>query len=536
MNVISKVAEDNNIQVIFVNNTETLGYGEKNGFRTPEGKIVLALNNQGGLMTAYFGHELCHDLEGTNAYSALESEVMKYLAKTYGDENLQKRIDGIMQSQNLSEQSAKAEIVANSCMTVFDEKFITNFAKTHTKEARTIKDWFNRLVARIRQAMDKVKKYVTEYRAISDDVAEVERIRDLFNAALGERNANVKQDNAKETVTKLNKSNVQYSNKNVVKKTKTRYNEYNTQAMIWSNSNKTKIGDVKIMYKPKVGYTLIECTKQDEGFIELITGKYKEIKRLEQLYSEQITGFNGNVDKFGDFKDGHNWNLQFDSVRKSGKSNSEVSNEQSERNTTNNSEKLHYDNQGKSVKFSVKQPIEETKDLIAIHNTTEKKLLSALELGGLPSPSIAIMKAENTRGNDDFGDISLVFDKSTVDPQADTAEPRVIEAYLNIENPVIIDDGGTFFDYDEGYDFETEEYTDEPRGLLIDFAEALQENLEEYAWNGNVDVNFIFEDAYDGGLYAKELVDKIKRNENFLDYYDEDGNLVINEANRQAFA
>lgn len=72
--------------------------------------------------------------------------------------------------------------------------------------------------------------------------------------------------------------------------------------------------------------------------------------------------------------------------------------------------------------------------------------------------------------------------------------------------------------------------------MLIDFAEALQENLEEYAWNGNVDVNFIFEDAYDGGLYAKELVDKIKRNENFLDYYDEDGNLVINAAIKQAVA
>lgn len=31
-------------------------------------------------------------------------------------------------------------------------------------------------------------------------------------------------------------------------------------------------------------------------------------------------------------------------------------------------------------------------------------------------PSIAIMKAENTRGNDGFGDISLVFPKSTIDP------------------------------------------------------------------------------------------------------------------------
>lgn len=96
-------------------------------------------------------------------------------------------------------------------MLFFDENFITNFAKTHTKEARTIKEWFNRLVARIRQAMDKVKKYVTEYRAISDDVAEVERIRDLFNAALGERNANVKQNNAKET--NFDKANTKYSDK-----------------------------------------------------------------------------------------------------------------------------------------------------------------------------------------------------------------------------------------------------------------------------------------------------------------------------------
>lgn len=184
--------------------------------------------------------------------------------------------------------------------------------------------------------------------------------------------------------------------------------------MIWSNSNKTKIGDVKIMYKPKVGYTLIECTKQNKGFIELITGNYKEIKRLEQLYSKQITGFNGNVDKFGGFKDGHNWNLQFDSVRKSGKSNSEVFNGQSERNTANNSEKLHYDNQGKSVKFSVKQPIKETKDLIAIHNTTEEKLTQRFRIRRLTHPSIAIMKAENTRGNNDFRNISsniIISDK-----------------------------------------------------------------------------------------------------------------------------
>ena len=73
------------------------------------------------------------------------------------------------------------------------------------------------------------------------------------------------------------------------------------------------------------------------------------------------------------------------------------------------------------TKFSLDIPIEETKDLVAIHNTTESKLLSALELGGLPSPSIAIMKAQNISANNEFGDISLVFDKKTIDPQESNA-------------------------------------------------------------------------------------------------------------------
>lgn len=73
------------------------------------------------------------------------------------------------------------------------------------------------------------------------------------------------------------------------------------------------------------------------------------------------------------------------------------------------------------TKFSLDIPIEETKELVAIHNTTESKLLSALELGGLPSPSVAIMKAQNISANNEFGDISLVFDKKTIDPQESNA-------------------------------------------------------------------------------------------------------------------
>ena len=53
--------------------------------------------------------------------------------------------------------------------------------------------------------------------------------------------------------------------------------------------------------------------------------------------------------------------------------------------------------------------------LIAVHNLTENDLLNAFDLGGFPMPSIAITKADI--GHTDFGDISLVFDKETINPK-----------------------------------------------------------------------------------------------------------------------
>ena len=73
---------------------------------------------------------------------------------------------------------------------------------------------------------------------------------------------------------------------------------------------------------------------------------------------------------------------------------------------------------GVKEKFSMETPIEETRNLIALHNKDEASIISALELGGLPMPSIAVVKA--TEGHSQYGPISLVFSKGTIDPQADS--------------------------------------------------------------------------------------------------------------------
>ena len=68
------------------------------------------------------------------------------------------------------------------------------------------------------------------------------------------------------------------------------------------------------------------------------------------------------------------------------------------------------------TRFSMKSPVEETKNLIALHNLTEEKLWGDLRLGGFPMPSIAVTRTDVPHTN--FGDITLVMDKRSIDPKA----------------------------------------------------------------------------------------------------------------------
>ena len=68
--------------------------------------------------------------------------------------------------------------------------------------------------------------------------------------------------------------------------------------------------------------------------------------------------------------------------------------------------------------FSMSEPVEQTRDLLALHNLTEDKLRSTLQLGGFPMPSIAVIRDQMQ--HDNYGDITMVFSKDTIDPQADS--------------------------------------------------------------------------------------------------------------------
>lgn len=61
---------------------------------------------------------------------------------------------------------------------------------------------------------------------------------------------------------------------------------------------------------------------------------------------------------------------------------------------------------------------EEDKDLVATHNISSQNLMNLIndfDGAGLPVPSIAIEKADSV--HDNFGDVTLLFNKDTIDPQ-----------------------------------------------------------------------------------------------------------------------
>lgn len=65
--------------------------------------------------------------------------------------------------------------------------------------------------------------------------------------------------------------------------------------------------------------------------------------------------------------------------------------------------------------FQLKEVPKTNGELLAIHNLSEENLKNVIKLGGFPMPSIAVVKTNYN--HDAFGDISILFNKDTIDPQ-----------------------------------------------------------------------------------------------------------------------
>lgn len=192
--LIGEYAKSIGREVIIVDDTAELGYSEANGMYK-NGKIVLALNNTGGVMSVYFGHELFHDLKQTAPKQAneLQAYVLDRL-KSNADYDYNARFadleDKYADSLKGKTESQKKsvideEIAANACFTVLsNEDNFTALVKQNRSIAEKVRDFFADFIEKIKNALTRLAKNNAEYRALQNDTEAKEKILAMFNKAL----------------------------------------------------------------------------------------------------------------------------------------------------------------------------------------------------------------------------------------------------------------------------------------------------------------------------------------------------------------
>lgn len=281
-------------------------------------------------------------------------------------------------------------------------------------------EWLSELIEDLKTAWSQRKMTAEEKAEARKAIAELEHIKELYakaylatKEAVAERATTQKSDTNSSKNLEI-KTKKEY-NGNTSYSVKSKYNEYNTIGMQWAYDSSTQVGDLNLLYNTRTNrYVLVEATKEGVGFVEVRKGNYSQLKKDVEIYeSKKQRDLDRELDSSENGQNDNARNNVDVRDRGTGKQNAGVPEGKFNSNKTADTQTTE-GNLNESKSFSLKQPVEETKDLVAVHNLWEEKLLKTLKLGGLPMPSIAIVRAKE--GHSNFGNISLVFRKETISP------------------------------------------------------------------------------------------------------------------------
>lgn len=182
-------------------------------------------------------------------------------------------------------------------------------------------------------------------------------------------------------------------------------------------------------------------------------------------------------------------NNAYDSGRRADSGNGELSIGQSESERIGNTGK---GDGNKRVKYSLKignenliVDGEERKNLVALHNLSEEKLMKVLELGGFPMPSIAITRAD--LGHEQFGDITVIFGRETIDPKVDSRNkvysrdgytPTVPKIDYKVNDKVLSKISKKYYELSKKFGYDT---TRPLYKYVNDMERVLEDNAGEFA-------------------------------------------------------
>lgn len=437
IDVARKVAEATGVNVVFFESQtgEDGKYLGMNGAYR-DGTIYLDVNagknNVDTGETAILktmSHELTHFIQqNSGQYEALKEFVANHVLES-GDsiERLaQQKLDNDSTGE-LTMDGAMDEVVADACeMMLRNTEAVQRLANENRSLAEKIRDWIGDFVKKLRAAFKGDRATHDEARAMLDRMVELQK---LWDDALVDA-AKVKAGRAGEIAS----NGVQESPRG-------KYWRPDLNQQEWSllNRRMEKELDSGKQYLDESTKWLYAEEKGVKVFALYGVGDGTEATTLYAVGGKQAALQNANIAEYVERsreydRDGRSVDSWVELLRrKKGSRGRNLSQGQGPTGASGTAHGLYggsprgnggrtsgrgSENQRKvKEQFSLREPVEQVRDLVAVHGLTEQNLRGALALGGLPMPSIAVVKA--AQGHSKYGPISMVFGRESIDPQVD---------------------------------------------------------------------------------------------------------------------
>ncbi len=408
--------------------------------------------------------------EDTKAYEELTRFVLDHI----GEENLAEIKQRLMNTGMYSEEELEKEIVANACAEVlYDSKAIQAMAKENRTLYERVREFIRGLINKIRQVYQQENSFRQEsvlMRDVSEELAE------LWDAALLEKMNGAAETQQNETqfevrelddgrkiawidepLTNKQAENFQYVGARLA-------SLVGQSADVLETGERVYIGkDIQHEYlrskytqgilnnrdirraKFKVAGNLqdviaVGTNKQTEDATHHhATIRYDSVYRYKTLFAfpmRQSDGLTNAVKAYSATmivlhgSDGQLYLYDLVSINEQKdtmhalfraaklENQPQAQDPSAGSNDTRNSENVNAEISEHQTEFSMREPVEQVGNLLALHNLTEQNLLDTIRLGGFPMPSIAVVKTDT--GHSKYGPISVVLSSNSIDPEADS--------------------------------------------------------------------------------------------------------------------
>ena len=398
----------------------------------------LSLDSTGQAYAYVVAHESVHEMEvknkeGFSALSevveaAIEGELMNQKGMTFDEAKaeFEKMVQYQMDKNGLNRSEAVTEVVANTVPAILtDEQQGKRFADKVMKSSGKVRAWFEQLIKDLRAILDKAynilkgQKSWEQMELIRNNKQTLDMIADYYFEGMegtkGKASNTEKTDgNVKRSakdinadIREVNPMEITPPNR-VTSSSKYHYlinefenNGYNGRNVVLvENGNdgyQALTGSHRILAAREAGVdvpsVVIPMSEEIQPLLDA-TGDEERARIADELYEDGIIP-----------KEARDLLVRED--------------------------ELNFENLGKpldkQVRFSMKDAVEETRDLIAVHNLDGDQLEADIELGGFPMPSIAITKSKI--GHSEYGDVSVIFGKDTIDPKRSGNKVYNADAY-----------------------------------------------------------------------------------------------------------